>query len=844
MLPFLSLAFLAGLAMGSVVSFFPLTIAAGLLFLLGFLTWVERRQILPAPQTTVTYAGLLAGVLYWIAIVPPPGAIREDGAWLESRSDARVGRVVEPVRHGPERATLLVALEGQSARDGSSTLVRLTWRDPSSGIFQGDRVAFHAKLHVPSGSLNPGGFDYAAYVERQGIDAVGTVVGSEAVEVRESGLERARWAGWGRLDRWRGAIREAALFSLQQPASGIFLGMVIGERGYLSEEVQEWFMATGTVHLLSISGSHLGVIAIGLFWGWRRLVLLLPATLLLHLTRWITPTRLAVVFTWCGVSGYALLAGAELATVRAWIMISLGLLAVWMGSDRSLGHALAAAALLIVLHDPRAIADISFQLSFLSVLAIVWIVDRWRLESDRLNESPLPWSQRLLRGVRDAGVLSGVVTVVTLPVVAWYFNQIPWIGLAANLVAVPLVGGLLVPVGLLAAGWTLISGSTSLCVSTVQQLLIDGVAGGLHWVASWPATTWHVAAPSGLVIVLWYAGVWLASRAGTRMRDWCLIGFISIGAVGLWAWESRAWQDGDAWRVTFLDVGQGDSAVVELPDGKTVLVDAGGRYERFDAGRSIVGPFMWNHGIRQLDAVVATHPQVDHVGGLPWLVRHEPVASYWDAGVERQEPFFEGLRQALGERRIIPHHAQRGQEIVSGGGCLMRVVSPFESSGSDVVGRSSSGSHLNNHSIATELECGSQVVLFTADLEIEGLRRLLAAGQRAVAVLKVPHHGGRSSLDPDWVRAVHPRYAVISVGRHNSYGHPAPAVLEAYGAEGSEINRTDRDGAVIVTGRVSTAEVQVERMRDLLLSPVFGESEVGRREQDNWCKLWRRWTRG
>jgi len=771
--------------------------------------------------------------------VPPPGAFHALDETPVDLSEIRVGRIIGPVQHAPHRLTLLVKTESPRESTASPPTIRLTWRDPGRAVWHGDRITFRAKLRAPTGSLNPRGFDYASYVERQGIEAVATVTGPEAVQVLEPAMSSWWWAGWGQVDRWRGAIRDAAIRSLRQPALGIFLGMIIGERGYLQEDVQEWFMITGTVHLLSISGSHLGLIAIVLFGLVRWGLVQLPAPVLLALSRRLTPTRGAILVTWAGVMLYALLAGAELATLRAAMMITAGLAAVWIGSDRALLHALALAALVILLHDPRAIGDISFQLSFLSVLAIVQVAE-WHAarsaQGDRREESR--W-ERYRRVACEAAVLSLAVTIVTTPLVACYFNQIPWVGVLTNMIAVPVTGFVVVPLGLVTSGWTVALGLDGLSLAMVQQRLIEWLVGGLHGIASWSAMDWRVSAPSPLVMGLFYTGL-LIAMGNSAGRRWPVAGLALLcAAIGLWVWDVRPVVDGDRWRVTFLDVGQGDSAVIEWPDGKAVLIDGGAKYERFDVGRGVVGPFLWNHGIRRLDAVIATHPQLDHVGGLPWILRHFAVQEYWHAGVDRHEPLFEDLRRAVLERTIRDRRARRGQDIVSSVGCRLTVMNPFDADEARPAEPPVSGSQLNNESIVTQFECGAQAVLFAADVEAAGLRRLTAAGQAPVTVLKVPHHGGRSSLDHDWVRRVHPRHAVISVGRHNAYGHPVQTVLDAYAGEGSEIFRTDVDGAVIVTGRISTSEVQVQRTSDMTLRPVSVGRPVWQGERENWLRVGR-----
>ena len=248
--------------------------------------------------------------------------------------------------------------------------------------------------------------------------------------------------------------------------------MPVGE-GYLDPDLRDQFMVTGTVHLLSISGSHLGLVALFIFAVVRWVVLLLPADWLLALSRRITPTRMADVWTVFPVAGYACLAGAELATMRSLLMVTVGLSAIWLGQERRLFHALSAAAVAILLHDPHALFDISFQLSFLSVLAIAG----WLSWPTRGNVEELPNEPSFLRICtrwgRDSVVMSGVVTLVTIPLVAYYFNQLPWLGLITNVVAVPVMGILLVPIGLAVGIWQIVVGGTMSPQAWLNQWLLE-----------------------------------------------------------------------------------------------------------------------------------------------------------------------------------------------------------------------------------------------------------------------------------------------------------------------------------------------------------------------------------
>jgi competence protein ComEC len=835
MLPSLTAAFVVGLFCGSQFPFFPVALSVLVAGLAVGSSLLERAGFIDSTRALWLYGALLFGVLYWSALTPP---FLPDQSFSDRRDMPHIeviGRIVAPVQHGPDRQTQLI----ESHESGSeSRLVRLVWRNPSGILYQGDLVSFRAKLHPPHGSLNPGGFDYAAYLERHGVGFTATVTGEQAVHILESGAETWRWMVWNRIDRWRAMIRQAAVNTLSQPALGIFLGIVIGERGFLQQDLQEWFMATGTVHLLSISGSHLGLVALVVFWIGKQAILTLPPALLLELSRTITPTRIAILATWPVVALYALLAGAELATIRSLVMITLALATLWLGQERRAHHAMAAAALIILLHDPRALFDISFQLSFLSVFMIIhtaqwlgtWNEDTAIAERNR--------AQTVTRYGRDALLMSGTVTLATLPIVAFYFNQVPWMGIVTNLFAVPYTGVLLVPLGLLAAAWTVVTGADHLIIGTIVEQLLAWMVQGLRWCAGIPGGAWHIAAPSIPAMLLFYTGLIIASVALVPRCIRIVGAGVVLFFVCWWVVSPRMGPDGDRWRVTFLDVGQGDSAVIELPDGQTVLIDGGARYERFDMGRGVVAPFLWNRGVAHLDHVMGTHEQLDHVGGLIWVLRHIPAGQYWENGIDRSEQFSADLDAALNDKQIPQHTAFRGQNLLRSGPCSLTILNPSDEAGVERSVQRPSGTLLNNQSIVSRLQCGAHSILFAADIEVDGLHRLGEEGRRPVTVVKVPHHGARSSLDREWLGQIRPQYAVISAGLANPYGHPAPEVLQAYDDERITLFRTDRDGAIWVTGRISTSEMTVARMRDMLLHPIAPRLCLWRCEQENWRRLW------
>jgi competence protein ComEC len=846
MLAHVTVAFLIGLLFGSFLPYLPCTIA--LLFVLGAagITVLEHRRLLSPARGLVVYGSLLAGAAYWTFCAGTQAGL--SAAHVGAPAPVKIiGTIVEPVRYAPGRMVMtLVAFEVRHVAQSEPEVARLkvTWRQPDRVFFQGDRVELVSKVRPPTGLRNPGGFDYGSYLIHRGMQGVASVTGPGRVTLVAAPKPWSWWAAWHVIDQWRNRIREAAIATLKDPALGIFLGMVIGEPGYLTPAVRDAFMATGTVHILSISGSHLGLIAFLSFFVVKGALRAIPERWLLALSRRMVPSRLAALITVVPVSFYTLLAGSEVATVRSLVMILIFLVAVWLGRRQLLLTALATAALLILIHDPQALFDISFQLSYSSVLAIA-LVMRWNALPPA--DEPLPdrraW-RRALGWLRQYGWVTAGVTLATLPLVAYHFNQIAWLGLIGNLLVVPLAGMVLVPLSLGSAVWMLVTGDTSLPGGSVLQALFTWMLTSMQWLALTPGAEWHVASPGILAMLAFYLLLYLAIKTGVGrlIRSGCAIGVLVL--LAWWGWSPRESGDGETIRVTFLDVGQGDATVVELPDGQTMLIDAGAAYDTLDLGRAVVAPFLWDRGIRQLDHVIATHPQLDHVGGLPWILRSFRVGRYWGSRIPREEPFYQRLQDVLAEKGLVEEKAEEGQVILSAGACRAQTMNPPpHPSERNLTREASGGKILNNLSVVVRLDCGPHSFLFTGDAEADALVRMVRSGHALPArVLKVPHHGARGSLDEEWIRHVRPEVAVISVGKQNSYGHPAPATVAAYAAESAQVFRTDRDGAVWVTGRLSEPSLTLETTKDILLSPLHLGPTLFLEEQRNLSRLWRQWT--
>lgn len=376
-------------------------------------------------------------------------------------------------------------------------------------------------------------------------------------------------------------------------------------------------------------------------------------------------------------------------------------------------------------------------------------------------------------------------------------------------------------------------------------MVLDLFAHMVSLLAGIPGAMWHVASPAILAMVAFYVLLVMAvGWEGKNAIRWgCALGVVLL--LGWWAWSPRPMWDGDTMRVTFLDVGQGDATVIELPDGQTVLIDGGPAYERLDIGRAVIGPYLWDRGIRHLDHVISTHPQLDHVGGLAWVLRAFEVDHYWSNGAKRDKLFYQRLQQAVEEKGLVEEIAWAGQEVMNTGRCRFWTLNPPLPDDSPAHDRAviTGGSHLNNLSVVTRLDCGTHSFLFTADAETEALFRLDESDVAKTArVVKIPHHGAKSSFALQWIRELDAEAAVVSVGKRNRYGHPASVALDAYARQGIPLFRTDQDGAVWITAALSSPEHVIQTAKEWLPRPIRLDGSILSNERANWVRLWNQWS--
>lgn len=837
----ITVAFIGGLALGELFSYFPLTVALGLFLFLVLERRFKQGALLPVSLFLLGAAGL---VVYQVAATPHSA---EDLRRYVDQGEFRlIAQVDGPPQHAPQQVAFrmkAVALVDPPASDrpraeGSDRVPSPAEGRPLQGAFRlivylpdapfayGDRLEMEIRLRRPQQFGTPGAFPYADYREREGWSGIASL--SRLDRVRKIGEEGNRFLRW--LYGCREEIRQKILASMEGEPAALLLALIIGETGYLTDPIREAFSASGTTHLLSISGSHLALVSLLIFGLTRWLLIRLPEPLLLRLSLRKIPSQWAALITAGPVFFYAFLAGAEVATLRSLVMISVYLFSIWIGRSGDLKVSLALAALLILIVNPQAIFDLSFQLSFLSVLAITSTFHWWKrtapAETLIVPNAARSRRQRYLTDPLHLTVLSTLgATLGTAPLTLYYFHQFSWVGLLANMLLIPLAGWILVPFGLIAA---------------VGSLFFEGglpFAGPLQAAGSFyyqltalfsrlPGADLHYAAPPLWGLVLFYAILFfMLHRPASRRAVGAVVAGFLIFFLGAGSFRFSP----ERLRVTMIDVGQGDSALIEFPHGKTILVD-GGAGGTFDVGRLSVAPYLWERRIRTIDYLVGTHPQMDHIGGLASIVRGFGVGEVWSNGGSRDLPFFTLFSDALARKGLQAKVVTSESPAMSIDGCSLFFLNPPAQS-------PFSEEDFNNRSIVLRLACpelgGSGFsLLLTGDIEQRGEQRLLESGATLKStVLKVPHHGSRSSLDRAFLSAVAPEVAVFSVGRHNSYRHPSPEVVAAYRELPAQVYRTDRDGAVVI--EADPAGWRVKAYQDRKLAKIVWDSPLMIQEWEN-----------
>lgn len=568
---------------------------------------------------------------------------------------------------------------------------------------------------------------------------------------------------------------------LSEDVSSFIKAIVTGERSGLSEQTREAFQKTGLAHILSISGAHFGLLIFMVFKFFKALFHLLPERWLVRLTLSVTPKLIAALCSLPVVLFYLLLSPMNYPSVRAFIMIVIFLLGLIVERGQFLPHSILVSAFFITLLEPSAVTELSFQLSFLAVISIAIALNlSGQLEQqaqDFIGVKPVEKTLRhkILKMVREPLLVTLSATIGTTVLVAYHFQYVSLISPLTNLIITPVIGFLILPMSILSALSILLSGCFAL--SGLIEMATDIVLKTLVYLSDlqW---TYVTLKPIPLVIPLTsvvsvlacfsllFKGLSVASSKTKRLLALLILSTPYFALVINFAVTDPAAS------VSFLDVGQGDSVVVELPDNRVIVIDTG-------KNGYVLSRYLRYRGIKTIDALALSHPQRDHAGGLSKIVSKFEVKQIWDNGwIQYPIGLVEGIKiQSL----------QRG-DLIYGEGYSILVLHPHS-------GFVPERSIENNLSLVLKLTIGKVSFLLTGDIEQEAISDLIHTRTALTStVLKFPHHGSLSSFDRDFINLVDPDFVVLSAGRQNPYNFPHSTVIEELADK--RLFRTDIDGAI------------------------------------------------
>ncbi len=574
--------------------------------------------------------------------------------------------------------------------------------------------------------------------------------------------------------RWVSIIRRGLQRKIKQhftssrssisPQGAVLEALLLGERGRMDQEVTRSLQQAGIFHLFAISGAHIAIISFILFSLFR----------VLHV-----PTRLSYGLLIGFLIFYAFLVEGRPSVTRATIMTLAFLLGKMIWSDVNLVNTISISAFFLLLVNPFSLFHVGFQLTFAATLTIILLFPRI-----------IKYFPRLPLRISEIFVLSFTAQLGILPIMAATFHRVTFSSLLLNYAAIPLVG-IIMAVGYIFLLFSLLSSFLAELISVALGFLINLLLACSHLLDWFSSISYRIPTPHLPTIIGYFLilSLLLLKPRVKGQRIILLSCFLCIFSILIfYPFPSNS----KNLKMTLIDVGQGDSILVEFPGRKKMLIDGGGvQQETFDMGENVVSPFLWKKGIKKVDYLVLTHAHPDHLNGLKAVARNFKIKEFWEAFSPEQSESYSGFKKLL-RPSVIQKRKFRGDSLQEGQ-VKINVLHPEKD-------YPYVHSIHNNQSLVLKLSYGQITLLLTGDIEIKAEMEILSTGATIESqVLKSPHHGSHSSSSEPFLQKVRPHQVLISVGEGNRYGFPDLEVLRRYQEIGAEVYRTDLHGAIEVS---------------------------------------------
>jgi competence protein ComEC len=691
--------------------------------------------------------------------------------------------------------------------------IRLTVSGDAPNLSTGDRIAFRSRIRSIRNFNNPGGFDYQRYM------AFKKVWGSAYVSANKLTLiEKNAHKGLG-------AIISAARHRMSdlidqlgdKEQQGVLKALIVGKRNAIPPELRMSFNRVGAGHLLAISGLHIGIIATAsfLFFKW-----ILSHIRLFLLNAW--TKKGAVLISIVPVLVYGLLSGMSPSTQRAVIMVIVFLMAFLVEREHDLINTLAIAALIILIVHPPSVFSISFQFSFAAVLSIIYGLSRlpplWLSDQNIIRKQK--WSKAAIK-LYYFFMTSFFAVIGTLPLVMHYFNQVSLVGLPANIIFIPLIGFVVVPLGIMAVFLYPLTVSGALICLKAGSAVLEYVIKIINLISGWTWAAIKTITPNYLEIFCFYLLFWVLinlisikiktpaalskDRNGKNenfvRKPMIIVGLLAVlmfsANVAYWLYQ-RFWHDD--LKVTMIDVGHGNASLLEFPYGYNMLIDGGGFSDNrvFDVGARIIAPLLWRKKILSVDTLVLSHANSDHLNGLIYIAENFHVKHVWTNHEPADTFGYRLFMEAIKKNNIQMPAYYKIAGVHDINGVHIDILSPQK----DFIEKRKTETwrNLDNDSLILKASFKDVSFLFPGDIKARAEYELVSAvgDKLRSSVLLAPHHGSKTSSTERFLEKVKPEVVVISSRYKSRFGFPHSSVLKRYQDMGCRVLETAQDGAVIM----------------------------------------------